>query len=164
VLSEEIKSARQARLEILKTYEEDPQGWHIFLWRDKKGYYNTRIIHQTDLWLIKEEIINPYETIGYSLKTTLPKEPKLSEEIAFGLRPIQGRLEDSEALLKLMLSQKPLPPSKITTPYFAEGPYIISTQKEGFIMPTQIELESRLSAELDRLIEKRYSYLRRVYG
>ena len=163
MLSEEIKSAKQARLEVLKTYEEDPQGWHIFLGRDKKGYYNTNIIHQSDLWLIKEEIINPYETVGYALKTTLQKEPKLSE-VAFGLRPVPGSLEDAEAVLKLMLKQKPLPPSKIATPYVAEGPYIISTQKENFIAPSQSELESKLSAELDRLVEKRYSHLRRIYG
>jgi len=161
-LSEEIKSAKQARLEIRKLYEEDPEGWHIFLSRDKKGYYNTSVVHRSDLWLIKEELINPYEAIGYALKTTLQKDLKISDEISFGLRPLQGEVEDIDALLKVMF-QKPLPLSKIKSPYVAEGPYIIST-KLGSLAPSQSELESRLSAELDRLVEKRYSYLRRIYG
>jgi hypothetical protein len=162
VLSEEIKSAKQARLEIVRLYEEDPEGWHIFLSRDNKGYYNTSVVHRSDFWLIKEEVINPYEVVGYALKTTLQKDLGLSEEISFGLRPLQGRVEDVEVVLKAML-QKPLPPSKITSPYVAEGPYIIST-KLSSLAPSQSELEKRLSAELDRLTEKRYSYLRRIYG
>jgi len=161
-LSEEIKSAKQARLEIRKLYEEDPVGWHIFLGRDKKGYYNTSIVHRSDLWLIKEEVINPYEAIGYALKTTLQKDLEISEEISFGLRPLQSEIEDIDDVLKVML-QKPLPSSKITSPYVAEGPYIISTRL-GELAPSQSELERRLSAELDRLVEKRYGYLRRIYG
>lgn len=161
-MSGEIKSAKQARLEILKLYEEDPEGWHIFLGRDKKGYYNTSIVHRSELWLIKEELINPYETVGYAFKTALQEKPKLSEELSFGLRPIQSRVEDTEALLKL-LKQKPLPRSKITSPYVAEGPYIAPTHL-GSLAPSQSELEKRLSDELDRLVEKRYSYLRHIYG
>jgi len=163
VLSEEIKSARQAKLEILKLYEEDPEGWHIFLGRDKKGYYNTSVVHRSDFWLIKEEAINPYEAVGYALKTTLQKDPELADEISFGLRPLQSRVEEVDAVLRAMLEQKPLPPSKITSPYVAEGPYIISTRLAS-LAPSQSELERRLSAELDRLVEKRYSYLRRIYG
>jgi len=162
-LSGEIKSAKQARLEILKLYEEDPEGWHIFLGRDRKGYYNTSVAHRSDLWLIKEEVINPYEAVGYALKTTLQEDSNLSEEIPFGLRPIQSRVEKVDEVLRVMLEQKPLPPSKITSPYVAEGPYIISSRL-GSLAPSQSELERRLSAELDRLVEKRYSYLRPIYS
>ncbi|MFN3621690.1 MAG: hypothetical protein ACK4TI_02255, partial [Nitrososphaerales archaeon] len=154
--------AKQTRLEILKLYEEDPEGWHILIGRDKKGYRNTSIIHRKELWLIKEEVINPFETVGYALKTTLKNETlPLLKDITFGLRPIQGTLEDTEMLLKAILEQKPLPPSEIITPYVAEGPYIFS---EHLIAPSQIELDNRLTAELDRLVERRYSYLRRIYG
>ena len=111
-MSEEIKSAKQARLEIIKLYEEDPEGWHIFLSRDKKGYYNTSVVHRSDLWLIKEEIINPYEAVGYALKTTLQKDPELVDEISFGLRPLEGKVEEVDALLRAILGQKPLLPLK----------------------------------------------------
>ena len=164
VLVEEIKSTKQAKIELLRIYEEDPDGWYVFLGRDKKGYYNTNIVHRKDLWLLKEEVINPNETIGYALRTTLEKELKLSEAVAFGLRPIQGELEDVETILRVMLEQKPLPASKITSPYVAEGPYILSNRIDSLITPSQSELERKLTDELDRLIEKRYSYLRRIYG
>ncbi len=162
MLAEEIKSAKQTRLEILKLYEEDPEGWHILLGKDKKGYLNTSIIHREDFWLIKEEVINPFETVGYALKTTLENDKlPFLKEITFGLRPVQGKFEDAETLLKNILEKKPLPPSQIITPYVAEGPYIFS---EHLIAPSQIELEKRLTDELDRLVERRYSYLRRIYG
>ncbi len=164
MLAEVVKSAKQTKLEILKLYEEDPEDWHILLGKDKKGYYNTSIIHRKDLWFIKEEVINPFETVGYALKTTLSEVPPLSKEVPFGLRPIQSKVEDAATLLKTILKQKPLPLSEITTKYVAEGPYIFSEQLEHTIAPSQIELESRLTAELDRLVERRYSYLRRIYG
>ncbi len=160
----EIKESRQARLEILRLYEEDPQGWYILVGRDAKGYHNTSIVHREEVWVIKEEVINPYERIGYAAKTRLEEAIDFSREISFGLRPIQiDAAGDIDTLMGSILAQRPLPASKVDTPIVAEGPYLLS-RHATHLAKGQGRLEAELEEELERLIERRYGYLRRIYG
>ena len=67
-----IEPSNSTKKEIMNRYNKDPKGWYIFTGRDQRGFQDTVVIQGTDIWMLKEERINPYQTIGLSMKEELP--------------------------------------------------------------------------------------------
>ena len=63
-----LKSAKDTKKEIMLNYNRDPQDWHIMVGKDNYGHTDTLITHSNELWILKEEIINPYKSLGFGIK------------------------------------------------------------------------------------------------
>ncbi|MEM3383449.1 MAG: hypothetical protein QXL52_05535 [Nitrososphaerales archaeon] len=161
--------------EIFKLYNKDPIGWYILIRRDQKGYYDTTIVHKKDVWLIKEEQINPYELIGFGFKGELENNEALKfiRSYQFGFRPISKKilddfmisLNDEKNLSKLMskiIEEDPVPVDKIKSEFMVQGPLIYPT-KPIELISNQNEMDVQLKIELDKLIYRKYPHLLTTY-
>ena len=61
-----------SRKEIMERYNKNPKGWYVFNGRDSKGFTNTIVIRGREIWIMKDEMINPYKSIGLGIKDDLP--------------------------------------------------------------------------------------------
>ncbi|MFQ6011802.1 MAG: hypothetical protein ACE5KG_06490, partial [Nitrososphaerales archaeon] len=85
-----VESSNEVRKKALSAYNRSPKGWKVTVTRDSSGFYNTIIVNEKNIWLMKEEIINPFKTEGYGIVETLDKEPELGASgSSFGFRPLK---------------------------------------------------------------------------
>ncbi len=169
-----VRTAKEARSEILRLYEQDPTGWHVMMGRDLKGYYDTSVVHNENLWLLKEEMVNPYESVGFALADKVEKKPSSLLPASFGFRPLPGdllkqqpdRFDDRLAgeIIGSLMRQHPVPLSQLKSPAAVLGPFQRYEKIESAVPSRQDELDARLRMELDRLIVKSHGHLRRMYG
>lgn len=169
-----MQTSTDVRKQIFSRYNQDPQGWKVFVSRDSKGYYNTFFIHGKEAWIIKEHRINPYESIGYGEHTA---QDDISPDLLshpFGFRPVSKRLienvltqrssQDSMfSLTDSILRQKPVPIKRISSPIVIEGP-VIHAPSSLKVMPQQEELEENMAKGLNTLLSRRYPHLSSTYG
>jgi len=84
-----LKSADVAKREIQRLYDKDPRKWHILSGRDSHGYNDLVVMHENDLWIIKEQLINPYKSVGFALKTVGKAHGVENiESPQYGVRPV----------------------------------------------------------------------------
>jgi hypothetical protein len=79
------------RREVMRGYDESPEGWQVRVGKDPKGYLDLLISHWSEVGQIKEFEVNPYKVVGYGA-STLVSQPLLSDTqpYQFGLRPLTG--------------------------------------------------------------------------
>ncbi|MCX8192130.1 MAG: hypothetical protein N3F06_04920, partial [Nitrososphaerales archaeon] len=143
--------------------------------KDRYGHINTIFIHGKDIWFLKEEFINPYETIGVGIKDTLDPQKLPIIRPSFGFRPLTRRMmleimnayEDKdrrslEDIINRVLNADPRPLSDIRTPLIVEGP-ILHMQTIPSILNKQEELDTKLRIELNNLLSRRYPHLTTMY-
>jgi len=170
-----LEEASLLKKKVLSLYDEVPTNWRVFLGRDLKGYFDTLVVHEKDAWLIKEERISPYKSIGVGAKLAIESEPKVRFPYSFGFRPVSDEMlaklmraalsnKDLRVYATELIKKEPLPLPKITTRVVLQGP-LIYTGKVPIIAPEkQIKLDLKLRAELMELIKRKYPHLLTMYG
>ena len=163
------KKSDDIRKEIDRKYNKNPRGWHILTGKSNDNFYNSVVLHDRDMWIIKEEFLNPFKTIGLGDKIKIGDEfkPMLKSPYSYGFRPLtdgQYRMimdEDfSSRMIHKILSTEPLPSDNIIS-MALEGP-IISTPNIKF-SDEQEKLDIKLRKSLRKLIFNEYPELTKGY-
>jgi hypothetical protein len=173
-------NSERIRREIAKKYELDPRDWRILWGVDSKGHHNYLITKDSKCWWLKEELINPYLTVGCGIRSHL--ESKLEDRVfsgnksapSFGFRPVPeeqlnriiadialGR--DPQAPIREILGSEPRPWRELETSFLLHGPLHYAKQLTDILSEEQRQLDDKLNLELERLVHKRYPQLRMYY-
>lgn len=170
-----VESSIEIRKKAMIAYNQSPTGWKVTVTRDRAGFYNTMIVKRKNIWLLKEQVINPYQTTGFGLVDTLDEEPEFDSPVSsFGFRPLKAdslefaQNEDdlkrrSERLLRETLTRDPVSLNRITTPLTIQGPMVYSDKKDAVFSAHHRDLDFKLKVELEKLISKRHPHLRTTY-
>jgi len=52
----------------MRRYDESPEGWQVWVGKDRKGFLDLLISHGSELWQVKEFQLNPYKVVGYGAR------------------------------------------------------------------------------------------------
>jgi hypothetical protein len=163
-----VKSADDARRQILKLYDKDPTNWHILSGRDRHGYHDLVVVHDTDLWIIKEQLINPYKSVGLAVKALGKADDiKSFESPQCGIRPvsqtqIQEIVETIRAqksvhdVLSEVMSHRPVSFRDLRSPAMVQGPILYVDRPIDLISTKQHDVDVKLKIELEKLLMKKY--------
>ena len=160
----------KVKKDIMKRYDRNPSDWHVLVGRDHKGYFDVIVIHDADAWLIKEQPINPLQSVGFGVKDSL-LDQKVARRITshtYGLRPLSEHdvkkvakaVETGHSLSQIInrvLSTDPVASNELQSPMALQGPIIHSPRSIEQISENQAELDRKLRIELERLLFRRYS-------
>ena len=156
-----MEDSEKTKKEINKQYNKDPEGWRVYVSKDKDLFTDVLITHHHELWYLKEYSINPYKSIGVSehLNEGDFEHPYLKD---FGLRELKHKdlTQKRENILKI-LDKKPLSVSQIKSELILEGP-VIKTPNLA-ISKSQKDLDTKLRDELNKMINKKYQHLTYPY-
>lgn len=165
----------ELKKQIFRRYNEEPKDWYVFTSRDLRGYLDTIVVHGQDVWLIKEEQINPYESTGFGVRERVEKAEafRASSPYPFGFRPLPqelvkemmkaiGRGTDIRESIDRAMGIRPLPIHKIRSDVMMQGP-ILYSPKPVRITPNQEALDAKLRLELGRLLNRKYPHLLSTY-
>ena len=164
-----MEPAEDLKKEILKRYDSNPSGWRVFVGRDRRGHFDLVVSHNSDIWLIKEEQINPFRSVGLGVRdkvTSFEHLEKISP-YTFGLRPLSKkqmmrvalalrRNESPSRLLTGILKTEPVASTEIASPGILQGPVIHSARGIELISERQAELDRELRLELERLLMRKH--------
>ena len=164
-----MEPAEDVKKEILKRYDSNPSGWRVFVGRDRRGHFDLIVSHDSDMWLIKEEQINPFLSVGFGVRDKVVKFEAIEKisPYTFGLRPLSERqmmkvalaLRSNESPSKLLaraLMADPVASTEIRSPGILQGPVIHSAKGIELISERQAELDRELRLELERLLMRKY--------
>ena len=166
---ETLKTADQVKKEIARRYSVDPDGWQVLYGRKPGGISDLMVVHGSDMWMIKENLVNPRRSIGLGAKGHLREgeEIKTFSPYSFGLRPLPReqmeelmlRLVSGKSTRKMMraiMMTRPSSPKDITSPVVMQGPVVYSERPIELISETHRELSEKLDEELEKLLYKKY--------
>lgn len=166
-----MEPSEELKQEIFRRYNQNPVGWRVLVARDIEGHIDTVFIRGEDAWFLKEEYTSPYERLGVGERIVVKDFSEKMEYDSFGFRPIPqdtlkhlGETQNIDPLINQVLKTKPLPISSIKSPAFLEGPIIVSRSPQSELFETQKKLDLKLRVELNKLLERKYPHLRRMYG
>jgi len=164
-----MEPAEDIKKEILKRYDSNPSGWRVFVGRDRRGHFDLVISHDSDTWLIKEEQINPFRSVGFGVRDKVVgfETVERISPYTFGLRPLSERQmmkvalalrsnESPSKFLARVLRTEPVASTEITSPGVLQGPVIHSARGIELISERQAELDRELRLELERLLTRKY--------
>jgi hypothetical protein len=171
-----IRPAEEVKKEIIKRYNADPLGWQVLAGRDLGGRYELLFVHNSDLWLVKEEQINPYKFVGYGVREELEEEEVIKKisPYPFGLRPISKKHvvemvnamqngKNFDEIIKKIMNIKPVSSFKLRSCLAFEGPIVYSSKPIYFISKKHRELDLKLRMQLEKLLAKKYPHVLRPY-
>ena len=164
----DIHSAEKLKKEIAKSYDSNPLGWSVLVGRDDRNFSQILASNGSHVWVLKEEWINPYRSVGFGVKlkggaesfgSTIPQE--------FGLRPfaprqieklagLMSREEDPRDLLLQVMRSKPVASCDIRSPLVLQGPVMASPNPLSLLSAKHQELDRHPSEELERLLLRKY--------
>ena len=163
-----MKSAENAKRDILKLYDKDPAKWHIITGKDRYGYHDLVITHDTDVWVIKEHLVNPYKSVGFAVKTHA-KEESLDriDSPQCGIRPVSGSQIEEIAeriqigknpheILSEIMNHRPVAFHDVKSPAIVQGPILHVDRPTNIVSTSQRDLDLKLKVELEKLIMKKY--------
>lgn len=164
-----MKPAEDIKKEVLKRYDSNPSGWRVLVGRDRRGYTDLVISHDSDIWLIKEELINPFHSVGFGVRDKIVSLEAFEKTApyTFGLRPLSERQmrnvvlalrsgRSPSKLLAKILRTDPIASTEIASPGILQGPVIHSAKGIELISEKQAELDRQLRLELERLLMRKY--------
>ncbi len=164
-----MEPAEDIKKEILKRYDSNPSGWRVFVGRDGRGHFDLAVSHDSDMWLIKEEQINPFHSVGFGVRGKVVSFETIEKisPYTFGLRPLSESQmmrvalalrsgETPSRLLARVMRTDPIASTEITSPGILQGPVIHSARGIGVISERQAELDRELRLELERLLMRKY--------
>ena len=166
-----MESAEDIRKQILREYNKEPTGWQAYTGRDMRGHIDTVFVHGKNVWILKEELINPNQTVGFGVIDEMPVVSSIVSHQSFGFRPVTKRLiqeisaeKNITQTINSLLNRRPVSLHSLRSGIALEGPIMFSPKPGDVIPPKlrQIELELRL--ELDRLLTRRFPHLSTIYS
>jgi hypothetical protein len=163
-----VQPAEKLKREIARSYDSNPKGWNVFVGRDNQKFTQTLISNSSNVWILKEEIINPYKSVGLgvklveqvdSLKSVAPQE--------FGLRPLNQRQikrlidltkkeKSPRDLLLGIMKSKPVSSNNIKSPLILQGPIMTTENPLSLLSDKHQELDRKLNSELNKLLLRKY--------
>jgi hypothetical protein len=157
--------------ELVRRYDESPEGWQVSVGKDRKGFLDVLISHGSELWQVKEFQVNPYKVVGYGASTHAA-QPLLAHTspYQFGLRPLTesrmkelaGSIDDPKTVVDIMsklLKAKPVPTDEaMRSQAILQGPIMQSSRQLDLISESQTQLDRRLGRQLERLVMRRYRH------
>lgn len=159
---------------IAREYNNNPQGWQVHTAKDERGHIDTIFLHSDDIFILKEELVNPYKTIGVGLHEKLDVKVKHILAPSFGLRPLDfntlqtlSTLDEREAqnsILNEVLTKNPVSFGNINAPAVIHGPITHSNKMLNIMGSKQKDIDHQLKEELDRLLERKYPHFKTMYG
>ncbi len=163
-----MQTAEKLRKEIAKSYDSNPAGWSVLVGRDPRNFSQVLISNGSQVWMLKEEWINPYKSVGFGAR--LPGVNETMKGVApqdFGLRPLtQSQMEDLVGIMSRgespkdlflqIMSSKPVASHDIRSPVVLQGPIMASPNPLSLVSDKHQELDRRLSEELRKLLIKKY--------
>jgi hypothetical protein len=166
-----LLDSTKIRHEISKLYDKDPQGWRVLVGKDRSGFYDVLISHETDAWQVKEYQVNPYKFVG--LGSRLPNStpgPIISNEKTFGFRPLGVEqikelatlIDDPRAVSDLaakLLAEKPVSSIEaLESPAVLHGPVLQTTGPIEALSSSHTRLDERLRRELQRIVNREFRH------
>ena len=161
----------KVRREIARLYDKNPEGWRVLVGRDKSGFYDALISHETEAWQLKEYQVNPYKFVGLGSRLpSLPGGPLLPREEPFGLRAIgldqmkeiAAVIDDPASMSELaakLLSRKPVTASEaVESPVVLQGPILQSPKPLETLSSAHTKLDARLRKELQNLVNREFRH------
>ena len=166
MISEEIKA------KIVRRYNEDPHGWQVFTARDARGHIDTIFVQGEDVFAIKEEVINPFSSVGVGVQEKVNFKKPLAGP-SFGLRPVDLRTLEmllamngnmQKGMMGELMGRNPVSIPSIDAPAVIQGPVTHSTDPLSIMGSMQKDVNSQLKEELDKVLWKKYPHLKTMYG
>ncbi|MFX1466598.1 MAG: hypothetical protein ACFFA5_09015 [Promethearchaeota archaeon] len=148
------KPAGEIIKDVKKRYDKDKENWSIFSGKDTKyGHYDTFIAQPPRLWQIKSELINPFQAIGLGIGPTR----NIDEDIQRAVMEL-GKPINFQALF---------PQPKDNSAIFVRGVERFSTTATNRLKKeydnTQNKVDSKLTKELEELVNKKYPSRKTMY-
>ncbi len=164
-----MRTADEAKREIARRYSADPDGWQVLYGRNPGGNNDLIVVHGSRVWIIKENPINPYQSVGLAARGRLRRgeDIKRFSPYSFGLRPLETeqindlmtRLmtgKSAQEVVREIMKIKPSSPRNIRSPVVVQGPVVYSQRPIELISETHRKLSEQLDEELERLLYKKY--------
>ncbi len=167
--SDNLESADVAKREIQRIYNKDPRKWHILSGRDSHGYNDLVVMHGSDLWIIKEQLINPYKSVGFAVKTVgKTHDVENIESCQYGVRPVtrtqidqivetinSGRI--AHEVLSEIMNRSPVSIHDVMrSPAAIQGPVVHVNRPGDLVSTKQCDLDLKLKVELEKLLMRKY--------
>lgn len=159
----EIKGVDEIFQEVIKKYEKNPKGWHVFF-NLERTYPTLLISGPEETWIVKFESCFKPQPLGKGIKIDSKIKVPFKQP-TYGFRPLSS--EDIEKLLHARKSQEklktildsllrksPSPLRKIRAPGILGGP--ITYSNLSWISDEQRKLERKLAKELEKHIYRKY--------
>lgn len=164
-MSKKIMPSGKIREDVVRRYNKDPEGWGVFMGRDKENYISSIFVHKSDMWTIKEFAVNPYKFIGCGIRTRCGALKP--ENYSFGLRPLtMHEVEEfrngNSSVMGDILNKNPVPDNECDDSLVLEGP-IITSEKPLIISSKQEKLDSMLRKSLNSIMRRKYPGFMRSY-
>jgi hypothetical protein len=129
----------------------------VLVGRDNRNFSQVLVSDGSHLWILKEEWINPYRSVGFGAKLVGGAE-SLSSSVpqSFGLRPLKveqirelatlmRQEKDPMDLFHQVMRSKPVSSVDIQSPLVLQGPVMASHNPLSLISDKHQDLERRLS-------------------
>ncbi|MEM2942584.1 MAG: hypothetical protein QXT81_04090 [Candidatus Bathyarchaeia archaeon] len=164
----DIQPLERLKKEIAKSYDSNPLGWSIHVGRDRRNFSQILVSHGSQLWILKEEWINPYKSVGFGARLECGGESlRVPGTQEFGLRPLapkqmkqlaelMSRNEDPRDLLLRVMRSSPIASHDIRSPLVLQGPIIASPNPLSLLSDKHQELDLRLREKLERLLLRKH--------
>jgi len=166
-----VRSSDRVKREVMRRYDESPEGWQVWVGKDRKGFLDLLISHGSELWQIKEFEVNPYKVVGYGASTLAGQRlAPHGSPYQFGLRPLaESRMkelaesiDDPKTVVDIMsklLRTKPVSTDEaMRSQAILQGPIMQSSGQLDLVSESQKQLDRRLGHQLERLVMRRYRH------
>ena len=159
-----MQPAEKLKREIARSYDSNPKGWNVFVGRDKRKFSQALISNDSNVWVLKEEIINPYKSVGLGVKLVDQVDSlKSAASQEFGLRPLNQvqikklldltkKEKSPRDLLLGIMRSKPVSSGNITSPLILQGPIMTTENPLSLLSDKHRELDRKLNSELNKLL------------
>jgi hypothetical protein len=170
-----MMSAEEVRKEWVRRYNANPEGWRVLAGRDSRGYYDLVVLHGSELWLVKEYPLSPYDSVGFGVRERIDESEvlrRIRSTHPFGFRPLNYmqieemanafRNEESvDRIVRGVMETKPVSLQNITSPVVMQGPIMHSSAP--ILSERQRELDQKLRSELESMLQRRHPHLLRQF-
>ncbi|MEE8114802.1 MAG: hypothetical protein V3T23_10655 [Nitrososphaerales archaeon] len=163
-------SSFEMKQRVASAYNLDPQGWQAYTSRDQEGHIETVFLHGDDLYVLKEEMINPFKSVGVAVQEKINSNRAPTTSPSFGLRPVTDDIlqrmttfKEPSDLIGAVMRQKPIPTARIRAPAVVQGPVNFSPSPLRIMGEQQDNLDAKLRRELNKLVDREYPHLRSIY-
>ncbi len=170
-----LLESNKIRAEIARLYDRDPQGWRVLTGRDGHGFYDLLISHGNEAWQLKEYQVNPYKFVGLGSKLPDFRQPGVTQEMHFGLRPIAADqmkelaniIDDPISMSDLatrLLKQNPVTSNEaMNVPAILHGPILQSVRPIETLSNAHTELDEKLRKQLRHIVNRDFRHTMTPY-
>ncbi len=163
----ELLEGKVLRRSMMEMYSRNPKGWSFVVSPSpKSGFFDAMVSGPDGAWMLKvDSLFKPLPIVIGSAVDPLPRRPEgpfpygyraLPPELALQMLGggVPGPREKTLADLRSMLRSEPVVPEQGRS--YAEGPLVLTGPGSVSLSDSQREVDSRLAAEMRRLLRLRY--------